>query len=304
MSAPGAGAGRAPSTELALLVLLAVLWGSSYPLIKVALATIPPVTLIALRVTLAAAVLGAVMAWRGDRPPRPGPTWGRLLVQAQLNSVGAWLLLAWGQQHVDSGLACVLNSTSPLFVFLITLLFTRHEPTGGLRLVGAGLGLAGVVLIVGAEALAGLGTQVLAQGAVLLGAVLYAGAAIHGRRFAGLSPVVTAAGTLAWATLCLVPLSLVLDRPWLLRPSAQSLVAALALSLFCTGGALLIYFRLVRTLGSLGVASQAYLRAGVGVLLGVVVLGERLAPATALGLAAVILGVAAINRRPAGPPRT
>ena len=292
-----------PIVELALFCLLALLWGSSYLLIKVAVATIAPVTLIAARVTIAAVFLLVVVGWTGERLPRDGRTWLRLFVQSIFNSTGAWTVLAWGQQHVDSGLASVLNSTSPIFVFLITLLVTRHEATGGLRLLGACLGVLGVTLTVGIDALDGLGRQVAAQVAVMLGAVLYACAAIYGRRLSHLPPTVAAAGTMIWATLCLVPLSLALEQPWTLRPSAPSLAAALVLAVLCTGVALLVYFRLVRTLGSTGVASQSYLRAGVGVLLGVVVLGERITPLIGLGLAASILGVMAINL-PAGLRKT
>lgn len=281
--------------EIALLALLALLWGSSYMLIKLAVATIPPVTLIAARVTIAAAFLMVVMHVRNERLPRDERTWRMLLVQAFLNSIGAWTLLAWGQQYVDSGLATVLNSTSPIFVFFITYFFTRHETTGGIRLFGACLGVLGVTLIVGTDVLRGLGQQVVAQLAILLGAVLYAGAAIYGKRFSHLTPTVTAAGAMIWASVCLVPLSLLIEQPWTLRPSMLSIAAALVLAVFCTGLALLIYFRLVRTLGSMGVASQAYLRTGVGVLLGVVILGETISPVVGIGLFAAVAGVAAIN---------
>lgn len=281
--------------EIGLLALLSLLWGSSYLLVKISLESLPPLTLIAIRVSLAALCLLAVAGWRGQRLPKDGRTWRRLLLQACFNSIVAWTILAWGQQYVDSALAGVLNSTSPIFVFFITLAVTRHEATSGRRLVGALLGLLGVTLIVGVDALHGLGQEVLAQLAILSGAVLYAAAAIYGKRFAHLPPTVTAAGTMIWAAAVLVPASLVVDRPWTLDPSPLALLAALALSLFCTAGALLIYFRLVRTLGSMGVASQAYLRAGVSVLLGIVVLGERLTPTIALGILAALLGVAAIN---------
>jgi drug/metabolite transporter (DMT)-like permease len=283
--------------EFALLVVLAVLWGASYLLIKVALETISPISLIAFRVCVAAAFLTAVMLYRGELLPKDGATWRQLFVQAVLNSIGAWTVLAWGQQFVDSGLASVLNSTSPLFVFFITVFFTRHEPTGGLKLAGACLGVVGVTLIVGVDVWRGLGQQVTAQLAILLGAILYAGAAIYGKRFSHLPPTVTATGTMIWASVCLVSLSVVIEQPWALRPSLISILAAITLALVCTGIALLVYFRLIRTLGSMGVASQAYLRAGVGVILGVVVLGEQITPVVGLGLAAAVLGVAAINVR-------
>ncbi len=281
--------------ELSLLGLLALLWGSSYLFTKVAVADIPPLTLVAARVAIAAAVLTAVMALRGQRFPRDRRTWRWLLVQSALNASLAWSLLAWGQQHIEASLASVLNSTSPLFVFFLTVIFTRHEPVGPLRLAGACLGLVGVLLIVGVDALAGLGQQVAGQLAALGSALLFGCAAIYGRRFGHLPATVTAAGTTLAAALCLIPLSLLLERPWTLRPGWLPLGATLVLGVFCTGTALLIYFRLVRTLGSLGAASQSYLRAGVGVLLGVVVLGEEITALVALGVLAAVAGVAAIN---------
>jgi drug/metabolite transporter (DMT)-like permease len=283
--------------EFALLVLLAFLWGSSYLLIKIAVASIPPVTLIAMRVAVAAVFLLVVMRIQKTQLPRDRWTWKMLLVQAFLNSIGAWTVLAWGQQYVDSGLAGVLNSTAPIFVFFITLLFARHETLNGWKLAGALLGIFGVVLIIGVDALDGIGRDVVAQLAVLLGAFMYAGAAIHGKRFAHLSPTATSAGTMIWATAWLVPLSLIVDGPWSLSPSPQSLFAAIALAVFCTGGALLIYFRLVKTLGSMGVASQSYLRSGVSVFLGMAVLGEQITPMVGFGLLATVAGVVAINLR-------
>ncbi len=286
---------RRLAIELALLALLALFWGAAYPLIKIALGTIPPVTLTAGRALTAALLLCLLCAWRGDRLPRDGRTWRQFAVQAFCNSIGAWSLLAWAQQYVDSGLAGVLNSTSPLFVFLVTAFWTRHEPVSLRRLLGALLGIAGVVQIVGVDALDGIGTEVVAQGALLLGALLYMAAAIYGRRFSHLPAPVTAAGTMTVAAVCLIPAALIFEQPWTVVPDMRSLLAALALAVFSTAGAFMLYFRLVRTLGSMGVASQSYLRAGVAVLLGMVLLGETLTLPVAIGVAATILGVAAIN---------
>lgn len=282
-------------TELPLLALLALLWGSSYLFIKVAVSDIPPVTLIALRVLGATVFLLLVMGARSERLPRDARTWRMLLVQSVLNSIGAWTVLAWGQQYVEAGLASVLNSTSPIFIFLITALVTRHEALNGRKLAGAVLGLIGVALIVGVDVLGGLGDQVAGQIACLVGAALYAGAAIYGKRFGHISAVATATGTMIWASVVLVPLALLLDRPWTLAPSLTAMAATAILSILCTGVALLIYFRLVRTLGSMGVASQSYLRAGIGVILGLLFLGEAFTLPVAAGLCAAIAGVALIN---------
>lgn len=243
-------------TDLPLLAFLALLWGSSYLFIKVAITEIPPVTLIALRVLGAAIFLLLVMGVRLEKLPRDPHTWRVLLLQSVFNSIGAWTGLAWGQQHVESGLASVLNSTSPVFVFLITALVTRHEALRARKLAGAVLGLVGVALIVGVDVLRGLGDQVAGQFACLVGAALYAGAAIYGKRLGHISALATATGTMIWTSLVLVPLALVLDQPWTLSPSLKAPVATVILSTFCTGIALLIYFRLIKTLGSMGVASK------------------------------------------------
>ncbi|OUR79565.1 EamA family transporter [Alphaproteobacteria bacterium 46_93_T64] len=286
---------KAPVGELALLGMLALLWGSSYYLTKIAVGTIPPVTLIAVRVSIAAIFLVIVVFVKGDVFPKDKKTWRMLLLQSFFNSIGGWTLLAWGQQYVDSALASVLNSTSPIFVFFFTVLVTRHEKMSSLKLVGACLGVFGVALIVGADALQGIGQQVMAQIAVLGGAALYACAAIYGKRFSHLPPTITAAGTMLCASICLIPLSFVFENPMAVRPATEAVLAIVFLGVVSTGIALLVYFRLVQTLGSMGVASQSYLRAGVGVILGVVLLGEHITPVMGLGLAAAILGVAAIN---------
>ena len=281
--------------ELPLLALLALLWGSSYLFIEIAVTEIPPITLIAIRVTSAAAFLLVVMMLQKATLPRDGSTWRMLLLQAFFNSIGAWTVLAWGQQFVGAGLASVLNSTSPIFVFLFTAMVTRHEILGGRKLLGALVGFFGVVLIVGIDVLRGAGAQVAGQVACLLGAALYGCAAITGRNFRHLSALTTATGTMICAAAILVPLAFIVERPLAVNPSPKVIGATAMLSVFCTGVALLLYFRLVQTIGSMGVASQSYLRAAVGVILGMAFLGETLALPVAAGIAAAIIGVALIN---------
>jgi drug/metabolite transporter (DMT)-like permease len=262
--------------------------------VKIAVTEIPPLTLIALRVLGAAAFLFLVMALRRERLPRDVRTWRMLLLQAFFNSIGAWTILAWGQQFVEAGLASVLNSTSPIFVMLY-LLAARHGNRDWLKLIGTVLGLSGVATIVGIESLGGLGDEAFGQIACLIGAALYAAAAVYGRHFGHVSALAAAAGTMIWASAVLAPLALIVDEPWSLRPAASTVGAVIVLAILCTGVALLIYFRLVRTLGSIGVASQSYLRAGFGVFLGVAMLGEEFSATVVLGLTAIIIGVFLIN---------
>lgn len=278
-------------------MLLAGLWGSSYVALKIAVAEIPPVTVVALRVAIAALVLLPILVLQNERLPREAASWRALLVQSFFSFTASWPLLAWGAQRIDASLAGVLNSTSPIWVFFITALITRHERLTALKFAGAAGGLLGVALVIGWSPAGSAGADTFGQLAAVGSAMLYACAAVWGARHAGVSVTAVATGTLLLSAACLVPLSLAVDQPWALRPSAQALLATLYLGVVTTAVASLLYFRLVRTLGSLGVASQAYLRAGWSVLLGAVLLGETLGVQVLIGLVAIVIAVTAINRR-------
>lgn len=283
------------ATELALLGLLALVWGVFYPLIKIGVETIPPMTLIAAASSVAALLLFAIIRWRGLPLPRDPRLWWRFLLQSLLNSVVPFTLVAWAEQTTDAALATILNSTSPIFAFLLTALITRHEAVTFWKLLGVLSGLLGICLIVGIEALNGLGREIVAQLAIVASTVCYAGAAILGKRFKGLDPMIPAAGSLACGSLVLIPMSLAFNRPWTLVPSLDSLLALLALAVFSMALALVIYFRLVQTLGSVGTTSQSYLRVPVGVGIGYVFLGETMTSTAWIGLACVVAGVIAMT---------
>jgi drug/metabolite transporter (DMT)-like permease len=285
----------AMAMEFALLALLATLWGASYTFIKLGVATIPPITLIAARTLIAGLLLLIIMRWRGVSLPRDAATWRRFLFQACLNSVIPFTLIAWAERLLDAGLATILRSTAPVFTFLLTFAITRHEPVTGRKLFGVLAGLAGICLIVGVQALGGIGEQSVAQIAIVAATICYAGAAIFSRGFKGLDPMAPAAGSLLCGAAILAPLSLVVDRPWTLTPSASSILALLGLAVFSTALAFVIYFRLIQTLGSVGTTSQAYLRAPIGVAIGVLFLGETLTPTAWIGLGCVVIGVAAMT---------
>jgi drug/metabolite transporter (DMT)-like permease len=281
--------------ELALLLLLATLWGASYSFIKVGVATIPPVTLIAGRTLIAGVLLLLIMRWRGLRMPTDASTWGRFAFQACLNSVIPWTLIAWGEGTVDAGLATILNSAAPIFTFLFTALVTRHEAAMPRKLVGVTAGMVGICLIVGVKAFDRAGQELVAEIAIVAATICYACGAIFSRGFKGLDPMAPAAGSLLCGAAALVPLSLLVERPWTLSPSVASLEALAGLAVFSTAAAFVIYFRLIQTLGSVGTTAQAYLRVPIGVALSVIFLGERLAPTAWLGLACVVVGVAAMT---------
>jgi drug/metabolite transporter (DMT)-like permease len=290
------------NVEFALLILLGVLSGIPYALTKVALATIPPITMVAARVSLAAIALWIIVfALKCDWPARRDLI-PRLFVQGCLACVLPFTLLAIGQRSVDSALAAILNSTTPLFVCLISLLWTGHEIMTFGRLFGVSIGLTGTGMIAGTNAFSGLGQSMFGQVAIILATVASAASIIHGRRFADVAPEITAAGTLTSAAVVLVPLCFVVETPLQTVPSAASSVALFVNAIVATAFGFVVYFRLIRTLGSIATASAGYLKPAVGVLVGCTLLGEALTWAAAAGLLAIFLGVAAINQYQSSMP--
>lgn len=303
VTGPGGDEGAQSRTvAYLLLMLLATLWGSSYGLIKLGVETIPPLTFAALRTTIAAAVLLVVLRLRGVRLPQDAATWKLFLIQGALGSIVPFTLLSWAQRTVDASLATILNSTSPIFAFLMIVLIGRigaraahHDRTTVRQLFGVAAGIGGVSLIVGAEALGGVGRDLWGQLAVVLASVGYAGAAVYGRRFRALDPMLPATGSLIAAAFVLIPAAVLVERPWTISPSATSVAALFALAVFSTALGLVIYFRILAVLGSVGTTAQAYLRVPVGVAIGVFLLGETLAPSALAGLVFVVFGVWAMT---------
>lgn len=281
--------------EIVLLAVLATLWGASYTFIKIGVETIPPVTFIAARTLIAGGLLLAIIKMRGLSLPRDPAVWKRFLIQACINSVVPFTLIAWAELTVNAGLATILNSTTPIFAFLLTVLITRHEAVTARKLFGVVAGVIGISLIIGLEAFHGVGKEALAQLAIVAATISYAAAAIFGRGFKGLDPMMPAAGSLLCGAVLLIPVSLVIDQPRTIVPSTHSILALLGLSIFSTALAFVIYFRLIHTLGSVSTTSQAYLRVPIGVGIGVFLLGESLNPTAWIGLVCVIAGVAAMT---------
>lgn len=282
--------------ELALLLLLGLLWGMPFALTKISLADIPPFTLVACRVLLAAVALwlivlaryGAALARRTFRRD--------IVLQGFLVCAAPYTLITLGQLSVPSALAAVLNSTVPLFVCLVGALYLgRGSELSTERLIGIVLGVCGVSLIVGVDAVAGFGDALAGQAAIIIASFSSAIAATYGRRFATMPPEAVAAGSLASAALILVPLSLLLESPISLSPSPQSLLALSANGLAATAGGFVIYFRLIQTLGSLGTASASYLKPAFGLLIGVALMGEAMSWHIILGLFAIFCGVGMTN---------
>jgi drug/metabolite transporter (DMT)-like permease len=292
----GENSKTARPVDYGLLVLLGVLLGIPYALTKISQTTIPPLTGVALRLLIAAIVLWIFVLTSRTKLSTLKDYIPRLFVQGCISCAIPYTLIAYGQTSVNSALAAILNSTTPLFVCLISLLWTQSEPLKSSRMVGVSAGLAGVVMIAGANSLAGLGKDAFGQAAIILATVSSAVAAIQGRRFNDVPPELAAAGTLTCGALVLVPLCFVVDAPLHFTPSAGSIVALLVNAIFATALRSVIYFRLLRTIGSVGTTSVSYLKPAIAVLIGFTLMGEALTWTAMLGVLALLVGVAVINQ--------
>ena len=286
------------ATDWMLLVTLGILWGGSYFFGKVALAQLPPFTVAVGRLGIAAAVLHVVVRAAGYAMPGSVRAWRAFWIMGLLNNVIPMSLILWGQTRIGSGLAAILNASTPLFTVLLAHLFTRDERMTAGKIGGVLFGLAGVVVMIGPVALGGLSGGLLAQLAMLGAGISYACAGIFGRRFAGRPPLVTAAGQVTASSLTLLPLSLIVDRPWLLLPlGARTWAAVFGLALLCTALAYVIYFRILATSGASNLLLVTLLMPVTAVLLGISMLGEHIEPRHVVGMALIAVGLAAIDGR-------
>jgi drug/metabolite transporter (DMT)-like permease len=295
-SEPGPAAARPvlPSAiDYGLLLMLGATWGASFLMIKVAVATIPPLTVAVGRILVGAAALGAVVAARGARLPASPPVWRKLAIMGSLGTVLPFALISWGETRIDSGLAAILMSAVPVATMVLAHFLQPDEPITWGKVATLVCGAAGVVVLVGPEALAGARGPVMGQLAVLGATVCYAYSSILARRLAAYPPDVTATCVLAAAAVAGVPLSLAIDRPWQIAPSPLSLAAVIGLGLVSTAGGYLLLYRIIASAG-VGFASiNNYLVPLFGVFWGVTLLGERPNPRALVALLLVFAGIAA-----------
>ncbi|PZU95042.1 MAG: EamA family transporter [Chelatococcus sp.] len=286
--------------EWLLLLALSVLWGGSFLFIGIAVKELPPLTIVTLRVALAALALLVVVQVLGRGMPREPAAWRAFLGMGLLNNLVPFCLIVWGQTQIASGLASILNATTPLFGVVVAHLMTADEKMTGNRLAGVLFGLAGVAVMVGPAALAGLGDRLLPQLAILGAALSYAFAGVFGRRFGalGLQPLQTAAGQVSASTLMLAPVALIVERPWTLpMPGPATLAAVLALALLSTALAYILFFRILATAGATNLMLVTFLIPVSAILLGALVLGEVPQMRQFAGMALIGAGLLAIDGR-------
>ncbi|KJF73911.1 DMT family transporter [Agrobacterium arsenijevicii] len=286
--------------EWGMLVALSLLWGGSFFFIGIAVKELPPVTIVTLRVSLAAIALLIVCRIMGLHLPRQWAVWRAFFGMGLLNNIIPFCLIVWGQTHIASGLASILNATTPLFTVIVAHFLTTDEKMTGNKLAGVLIGFVGVATMIGPAAFGGAISGLWGQIAVLGAAISYSFAGIFGRRFKamGVPPLMTATGQISSSTLMLIPAALFIDKPWMLAmPSLGTWGALIGIALLSTALAYLIFFRILATAGATNLALVTFLIPVSAILLGSLILGEQLEIKHFAGMAMIAAGLAAIDGR-------
>jgi len=283
--------------NFALLLVLAALWGPSFFLIKIAVAEIPPISLVLVRVGLAAVILIVILRIEGRGLPRPGIIWGHIAVVALFWNSMPFVLLSWGEQRVDSALASILNGATPVFTALLAHFFTADDRLTQRKITGVVLALSGVTLLVFPTLLGGIQATFLGLLAIVAVSASYAIALVYTRRYLrNLPPLVAPTGQLLLATAYLLPFSLLIDRPFSIAiPSLKAIASVVGLAVFSTVLAFVLYYHLVRRVPATYLSTVTYLIPIFGVLLGVLALKESLAWNAYAGFALILTGVMIVN---------
>jgi drug/metabolite transporter (DMT)-like permease len=278
------------------LLTLSLLWGGSFFFVEVALQGLPPLTVVWARVALGGAIIAAVMVAWGVAFPKPA-VWPALVVMGFLNNAVPFTLFAFAQGEITGALASILNATTPLFTVILAHLATVDERITRAKALGLGLGFAGVVVMMAGAELGGAGAAKLA---CLMAALSYACAGVWGRRFRalGVAPLATAFGQVTGAALLLLPVWLVLDRPWALGwPGAEVAAAVIGIAALSTALAYLIFFRLLASAGTKNLSLVTFLIPVSATALGWLILDERLLPQHIAGFGLIVAGLLAIDGR-------
>ena len=285
--------------EWAMLLALSALWGGSFFFFKVLVATLPPFTVVLGRVGFAAIALNLLLAARGQALPRDRSLWASFAVMGLLNNVAPFSLIVFGETRISSGLASILNATTPIFAVLAAHVLTRNEKLNARKAVGVLAGFLGVVVLLGANLLRNLADgDAVGEIACLTASLCYAFAGIYGRQFKGVAPLKVATGQITASALIMIPVAAVADRPWTLPPpGADTWLAFAGLSLLSTAAAYVLYFRILAVAGATNLLLVTFLLPISAMTLGALFLGETVSPQALFGMALIGTGLAAIDGR-------
>jgi len=284
--------------EWAMLVTLSVLWGGSFFFAEIALESLPPLTIVTLRVGLAAITLWLVVLALKLPIPNSPPIWIAFFTMGLLNNVLPFSLIVWGQSQISSGLAAILNATAPLFGVIVAGILLRDESATPLKITGVVIGFAGVIVMMDLSSIAT--SSLLAQLAILAAALSYACASVYGRRFkaTGLNPILVAAGQVSGSTLLLLPIALWVDgNDHYANVPSQVWAAIISLAVFSTAAAYILYFKLLASAGATNILLVTLLVPVSAILLGWLFLEESLQTPHIIGMAMIALGLSAIDGR-------
>ena len=291
---------RMSAADWGIILLLSVLWGGAFFLIELGLRGFPPNTLVFLRMALAVPPMLLALWYLKLKLPTDANSWRQLFALGAINAALPFILFFWGQTQIDSGLASVLNATTPLWGVLTAHFLTRDEKATPARIVGVLFGMAGIIVMVGTEALGGISGSVLAQIACLTATLCYAVAAIYGRTLSQstMSPLVVATGQVITAAILMLPIAIIIDRPWTLpAPGWDAWAGAVGLAIPSTAIAYFFYFRLIDRAGASNAMLVAFIMPVIAIILGVVALGETVEPKELAGAALIACGLIAIDGR-------
>ncbi|MGI2031722.1 DMT family transporter [Rhizobium panacihumi] len=289
MTKPGASA-------WALLFVLGLLWGGSFFFARIAVAEVPPFTLVFFRLFLAALALHIFLRGRFGTYPLLRKHWRSFAVLGLINNAIPHTLIFFGQTEIGAGLAAILNATTPIFTVLIANRFTEDEKLSTAKIVGCLLGLAGTIVLIGPGVFTSTAAPLWALILPILAALSYGFAGTYGKRFRGLPAPVTAAGQMTASSIIMLPVMLIADQPWTLAfPSATVVGAILALALLSTALGYLIYFRILALAGATYTSLVTLLVPPSAILLGAIFLHERLDVAEVAGMALIGLGLLVLN---------
>ena len=289
---------RVPARELFVLLVLALMWSLSFTVIKVGVEYVPPVTLAALRIIIGAFVLWVWMRLRGGRLHFTARLWWMFFLIGVFGNVLPFILINWGEMRISSGLAATLISLMPLSALLLGSMFS-DEILNFRRILGILLGLGGVVVLIGPQELIALGDDVLPQLAVTVGAVCYAIAGILIRKLPAGDRMESGTGILISASIIMIPASLIVDAPWAIEYNWSAILSSLYLGIFPTAIATILLIEVIAKRGVTFLSLNNYLIPAMGVLWGVLFLGEETTPSILTGLVVILAGIALAGSGPA-----
>jgi drug/metabolite transporter (DMT)-like permease len=287
-------------TDIGMLLVLSVLWGGSFFFVEVLIHYLPPLTIVTLRVGLAAITLWGLAFALKLQIPKKKQYWGALAIVGLFSNALPFCLIVWGQTQISSGLASIFNATTSFFTLIIAGIFLSDEQITRQKLIGVICGFLGTTVLIGPEALSRIGGPVLGQLAVIGASISYAISSVYSRRFKGwgMPPLIVVTGQVSMATLILLPITLIIDKPWE-QPFIPlvAIGAILGLAIFSTVIAFILFFRLIASAGATNATLVTFLIPISAVLLGVTFLGETLSELQLLGMTLIGLGILVMDGR-------